>query len=108
MRIDTHRHYSEARRRLDSVALDHLAPRPGDLVLDVGCGTGGFHAELVRRGVRGVLGVDTSRAMVDSTQRQANAAGWPVMALWANAETLPLPDAAYDCAMANHVLFYCR
>jgi SAM-dependent methyltransferase len=44
--------------------------------------------------------------MVQASQRQANHLGLPVMAIEADAQALPLADGAYDCAMANHMLFH--
>ena len=43
--------------------------------------------------------------MVTATQQQADEQHLPVVAIEGNAERLPVPDAAYDLAMANHVLF---
>ncbi|MDQ6672987.1 MAG: class I SAM-dependent methyltransferase [Chloroflexota bacterium] len=60
---------------------------------------------LIARGVRAILGVDASPAMVAATQRQANTQGLPVVSIEGDAERLPVPDASYDLSMANHVLF---
>ena len=76
-----------------SIALD---PQPGDLALDVGCGKGSYHPLLIARGVRAILGVDASPAMVMATQHQANTRGLPVVSIESNAERLPVPDASYD------------
>ncbi len=46
--------------------------RPGDRVLDIGCGTGSDGLFLAGQGVR-VLGVDVSRAMVDCLREKARA-----------------------------------
>jgi SAM-dependent methyltransferase len=43
--------------------VDVLDPRPGERVLDLGCGTGTLLAEIVRRGARGI-GIDADAAMV--------------------------------------------
>ncbi len=75
-------------------------------MLDVGCGAGSYHLGLCARGVRAVLGVDASKAMGEASQQQANESHLPVLVIEADAESLPLPDAAYDGAMANHVLFH--
>ena len=106
IRIDAHQRYSERADDYFDWILDRLQPRPGDLVVDVGCGVGSIHPALCARGVRAVLGVDVSKAMVGASQRQAKERGLPVIAIEADAQALPLPDDAYDCAMANHMLFH--
>jgi ubiquinone/menaquinone biosynthesis C-methylase UbiE len=108
IRIDAHQRYSERTDDYFDWILDRLQPRPGDLVVDVGCGVGSIHPPLCARGVRAVLGVDVSSAMVVATQRQANERGLPVIAIEADAQSLPLPDDSCDCAMANYMLFYVR
>src|SRR5579884_982104 len=105
-RLEAHQRYSERPDDFFEWVLDRLDPRPGDLAVDVGCGTGSYHPLLVARGVRAVLGVDASAAMVAATQWQANAQHLPVVAIEATAEHLPLPTASYDLALANHVLFF--
>lgn len=105
LRIQANQRYSERPDDYLDWVLDHLDPRPGDLALDVGCGRGSYHPLLIARGVRAILGVDASPAMVAATQRQADERRLPVVSIEGNAERLPLPDAAYDLAMANHVFF---
>jgi ubiquinone/menaquinone biosynthesis C-methylase UbiE len=104
-RIEAHQRYSERPDDYLNWVLDRLDPHPGDLALDVGCGKGSYHPLLIARGVRAILGVDASPAMVAASQHQANTQGLPVIAIEANAERLPVPDASYDLSMANHVLF---
>ena len=86
--------------------LDHLDPKPGESVLDIGCGRGSYHIPLAKRGVRVILALDSSAGMVSTSQRQANTHGLPVVAIEASAEHIPAPDASYDLGMANHVLFH--
>ena len=49
-----------------------LGPRPGERILDVGCGTGQLTAEIAKAGAE-VMGVDNSPAMV--AQARANFPG---------------------------------
>jgi ubiquinone/menaquinone biosynthesis C-methylase UbiE len=105
-RIEAHARFSERTDDFFAWALDRLDPRQGDLVLDVGCGTGAYHPELCARGVRAVLGLDPSPAMVAASQRQANAQRLPVISTLGHAEHLPLADAVYVQVMANHVFFF--
>ena len=72
LRIEAHQRYSERPDDYLEWVLDRLDPHPGDLALDVGCGKGSYHPLLIARGVRAILGVDASPAMVAATQRQAN------------------------------------
>ncbi|GLW07473.1 methyltransferase type 11 [Microtetraspora sp. NBRC 13810] len=44
--------------------VDLLDPRPGERILDLGCGTGVFSAEIAGRGAE-VLGIDGSPAMIE-------------------------------------------
>jgi trans-aconitate methyltransferase len=49
--------------------LELLDPVPQEVVLDLGCGTGGLAAEIRRRGAR-VLGLDSDPAMVAAARRR--------------------------------------
>ncbi|HEY1294555.1 MAG TPA: class I SAM-dependent methyltransferase [Chloroflexota bacterium] len=106
IRIQAHQRYSERPDDYLDWVLNHLDPRPGESVVDVGCGRGSYHMPLVKRGVRVILALDTSPGMVSTSQQQAIAHGLPVVAIEASAERIPVTDASYDLGMANHVLFH--
>jgi SAM-dependent methyltransferase len=53
---------------LGAPVLDLLAPRPGERILDLGCGDGALTAKLVAVGCS-VLGVDASAAQVEACRR---------------------------------------
>jgi ubiquinone/menaquinone biosynthesis C-methylase UbiE len=106
IRIEAHQRYSERPDDFLEWVLNHLDPKPGDSVVDVGCGRGSYHIPLVQRGARVILALDTSPGMVSTSQRQADAHGLPVVAIEASAERIPVPDAGYDLGMANHVRFH--
>jgi len=55
--------------KLGADLIDLLAPRPGERVLDLGCGTGDLTAQLAERGAR-VTGVDASSEMVNEARRK--------------------------------------
>ena len=65
-------HYDRAGAFVPKLAadlVDLLAPRPGERVLDLGCGTGELTAQLAERGAR-VLGLDASSEMVAEARRK--------------------------------------
>src|SRR5436853_4279983 len=49
--------------RLGEALIEILAPKPGERILDVGCGTGQLTREIAERGAE-VLGVDVSPEMI--------------------------------------------
>ena len=52
VRAETHRRYSERPDDLVGFVLGHLAPAPGHLVADLGCGPGQYHDRLAAAGAR--------------------------------------------------------
>jgi SAM-dependent methyltransferase len=103
IRIETHARYSE--RTEDTFAswlLAHVDAARGHLLLDVGCGSGVYHAALSGAGVS-IVGLDASRGMLREVLG-ADHAG--VDAAQANAERLPCRDGGFDRVMANHMLYH--
>jgi len=80
--------------------LDLLAPRPGERVLDLGCGDGVLSAKITATGAE-VVGVDNSPSMVVA----ARALG--LDARVANAESLPFA-AEFDAVFSNAALHWIR
>lgn len=78
---------------LGAAAMDALALRPGERVLDVGCGTGATTRALADRvGSSGVVfGVDVSRPMLARARERTEALGH-VQILEADAQVAPLPE----------------
>lgn len=70
-------HLDRALGAFGAAALDRLAPRPGERVVDIGCGSGDTALELARRvGPAGaVLGVDVSRPLLELARERVRAAG---------------------------------
>ena len=55
--------------RLATGVLDLLAPRPGERILDLGCGTGALTKRIAESGAR-VVGIDASAAMIGEARRR--------------------------------------
>ncbi len=99
------RQLAQAQERLLALA----AAQPGERVLDVACGTGLLTLPLARRvGTPGfVLGTDLSEKMVETTRRQAMAAGFThVRAEHMGAEALGVEDGTFDLAVCSLGLMY--
>jgi SAM-dependent methyltransferase len=77
-----------------------LAPRPGERILDIGCGDGFLTARLAGMGCE-VLGVDASAAQVEAARRAG------VHADVADAEALGFRDE-FDAVFSNATLHWVR
>lgn len=77
-----------------------LAPKPGERILDVGCGTGQLTAEIARSGAE-VVGVDSSPAMVE--QARSN---FPALTFRAEDVRTLVFDGAFDAVFSNAVLHW--
>jgi SAM-dependent methyltransferase len=73
----------------------------GHDIVDLGCGTGYFSAWLARRGGRPV-GVDITRAQLDTARRLQAETGIEFPLVEANAEEVPLPDESFDLAFSEY------
>lgn len=88
---------------LRKLSLDLAALRPGDHVLDVGCGTGALALRAARRvGPTGIVwGIDAAPEMVEvarvKARRRRNAARFQVAAV----ERMPFPDASFDVVLSS-------
>jgi ubiquinone/menaquinone biosynthesis C-methylase UbiE len=81
------------------VAFEQLLEVAPQRVLDAGCGRGDFSARLADAGVE-VVGLDQSERMVELTRARG------VEAVVGDIAALPFPDASFDAAAANHVLYH--
>ena len=64
----------QAQRRKYRMHLDALGAEPGDHVLEIGCGWGGFAIEAAQRGLR-VTGITLSPAQLEHARRRVREAG---------------------------------
>ncbi|MFF0315283.1 class I SAM-dependent methyltransferase [Micromonospora sp. NPDC005252] len=93
----------ETGRPLGAAAMDRLAARPAERILDVGCGCGGTTAELARAvGETGAaVGVDIAEAMVTAARQRFPDIRFHV----ADIETLDVvPGAPFDAAFSRMTL----
>lgn len=87
------------------IALDMLEIAPGDLVLDVGCGTGGFTRRFVAAaGPDGLaVGLDASRTMLERAVGEPTAG--PVAYVRGDAAALPFRDRSFDAVCCFAALY---
>jgi SAM-dependent methyltransferase len=89
---------------LGAAALDLLAVKPGELILDIGCGDGALTQSIVDAGAR-VIGLDASEEMVEAARRKG------IDAFVADAQALGLDSQAarfgqFDAAFSNAALHW--
>ena len=90
------------------VAVERLAVRKGEAVLEIGCGHGRTLARIARGPCGFVAGVDASDVMVRVARRRLRRsleAGRSEVSLAASS-ALPYPNARFDAALAVHVLYF--
>lgn len=76
-----------------------LDPHPGELVLDVACGSGTAALVAARR-YCDVTGIDYVPALIDRARRRARAEGYAAEFRVADAQDLPFPDDTFDTVMS--------
>jgi ubiquinone/menaquinone biosynthesis C-methylase UbiE len=81
---------------------------PGEVVLEVGCGTGVLDRWLARRtgGANRIVGVDVNRFLLREAMALAKQEALEHLIAFreGNAEALPFPDSSYDVAMSSTVI----
>jgi SAM-dependent methyltransferase len=90
--------------QLGAAAFDLLAPQPGELILDLGCGDGVLTLRIMASGAR-VIGLDASEEMVEAARRRG------VDAFVADAQALGLDSQGarfgqFDAAFSNAALHW--
>jgi ubiquinone/menaquinone biosynthesis C-methylase UbiE len=82
--------------------IDRAAPRPGERVLDVACGTG-VVARLAaeRMGSGRVVGLDINAGMLAAARSLSPGAGPSIEWYEGSALTMPFPDASFDLCLCQ-------
>jgi trans-aconitate methyltransferase len=97
---DTYAENARFVSELGAPVVDLLDPKPGERVLDLGCGDGALSVEIIERGAR-VVGIDSSEAMVQAArQRGLEAHRW-------DGHTLDC-DGEFDAVFSNAALHWMR
>lgn len=96
-------HYERAGRRLWQRFLDAVPVDAGDVILDIGCGTGTSTRALGRLANSGtVLGVDLSAKMLEHARAATTAEGLTNVSFeQADAQVHPFPTGAFDLAVSS-------
>jgi SAM-dependent methyltransferase len=91
--------------------IDLMAPRPGEAILDVGCGAGSLDRLLARRlgKANAITAIDTNPFLLREAQALAKADSVDdlICFTYGNAEELPFADASFDCIFSVTVLEEC-
>ena len=91
--------------RYREALLDLAGIRPGDELLDIGCGTGTLAISAWPRVRPGsVTGTDISEPMLAAARRKAWRAGYDITFIQAQASDLPCPDDRFDIALMTTVM----
>jgi SAM-dependent methyltransferase len=89
--------------------IDVMAPRPGEPILDVGCGAGSLDRQLARLVDNPITAVDPNLSMLGEAVALTEAEGLAGRIEFkpGNAEALPFPDGSFGCAFSVTVFEEC-
>jgi SAM-dependent methyltransferase len=96
---------SAAVRSVIEAVLDAAGARPGEVAVDLGCGSGQLSLPLARRGAA-VTAVDVIPRMVELLRAKADDAGLSLVARVALMERLAFPPASLDLVVSNYALHH--
>jgi ubiquinone/menaquinone biosynthesis C-methylase UbiE len=95
-------------RALRTLPLELAAIRPGEDVLDVGCGTGDLTLRAARQAAPTgkVYGIDAAPEMIAEANRKAKRAKANVQFMVEPVEALSFPDGSFDVALSSLVMHH--
>lgn len=93
-----------ANRKPTRLAVDLLAPRDGEHILDAGCGTGSAMTAVLRRASCRMTGIDISRTMLAAA---ANRLGSKATLRRGQIADPLFADGTFDAVLALNVLYFC-
>jgi demethylmenaquinone methyltransferase/2-methoxy-6-polyprenyl-1,4-benzoquinol methylase/phosphoethanolamine N-methyltransferase len=94
-------------RRLRQMTVDQALIKPGDTVLDVGCGTGEVTLRAKSRAMDGkVYGVDPAPEMISVARKKAARKGLDIDFRVGVIESLPFPDASIDVVTSSLMMHH--
>lgn len=94
---------------IGAMTIESLAPKPGEHVLDVGCGCGETTLTIAGRVAPSgtVTGADISRPMLELARQRANQAGADITFIEANAQSHAFQADSFDCLFSRFgVMFF--
>ena len=94
--------------RLRQMTIDQALLKPGEAILDVGCGTGGVTIPARQRvGAAGkAAGIDPSPEMIAVAQQKARRKGLNIDFRIGVIEALPYPDASFDVVTSSLMMHH--
>lgn len=95
-------------RRLRTITVDQALLKPGERVLDVGCGTGGVTIPAKQRvGKTGeATGIDPSLKMIAIARQKASRASLEIDFRVGVIESLPFPDRTFDAVTSSLMMHH--
>ena len=96
---------SEEYRACASLVIDHAAVGPGDVVLDLGCGTGAIGLALAGRAQR-VIGRDISEGMMERAREKAADRGLGNVEFGEGSFREPAVDEPVDVVVSNFAMHH--
>jgi ubiquinone/menaquinone biosynthesis C-methylase UbiE len=98
-------------RAMFRTLVDLMDPRPGEAILDVGCGSGALDRLLAKRigGASPITAIDMNPYWLREAEALVAEEGLagPIRFQAGNAEALPFPNASFDCVFSVTVIEEC-